>query len=441
MINKLTSLLSFFRRVIAIGIFSVITGFLLIVFSYSFSIDLIDKNVEKSAVTFSNESTHPSVTSTHQGILDNYTDSLMLLEASNRSNESTIRQSMENNYDVVSSSSNPDEVLVNHYINNEAFESTVSYSRYWHGYLLFLKPLLVLTDYSGIRILNFGLQFFLVCLIVYLFHRRKSPFYAIPFLIMVILLSPITTAMSLQYSACYYIILFAFAILLYKEYSYFKTYISLFAAFGILTSFFDFLTYPLATLCLPLILYFSLTYSSNIKRVFVKALSLCISWLIGYIGMWASKWILSSIILRENIVSDAVNTLLFRSSSDSFSRAEVIAANYVEFFKNTLIIIFFVFMIVTLTIIIKRRKLIKREYLKYISIYLIISITPIAWYFVTANHSGIHFFFTNRLVIVTVFSFLCLNSKLLQLIYKKDMKKKSHVIIRTKKLRANNKTT
>ena len=46
------------------------------------------------------------------------------------------------------------------------------YARYWHGYLVFLRPLLLLFDISGIRIINIILFLILGIIFLYLVYKK-----------------------------------------------------------------------------------------------------------------------------------------------------------------------------------------------------------------------------------------------------------------------------
>ena len=81
---------------------------------------------------------------------------------------------------------------------------------------------------------------------------------------------------------------------------------------GIVVSYFDFLTYPLVTLGVPLCLLLILqadkiTYLQKIKNI----ISLSIAWVIGYLGMWAMKWMIGSIATHKNILWMLLNRFCF----------------------------------------------------------------------------------------------------------------------------------
>ena len=48
----------------------------------------------------------------------------------------------------------PRKVLTDYYIEEVPLPESVGYPRYWHGYEIWLKPLLSLTDYAGIRMIS-----------------------------------------------------------------------------------------------------------------------------------------------------------------------------------------------------------------------------------------------------------------------------------------------
>lgn len=121
-------------------------------------------------------------------------------------------------------------------------------------------------DYADLRMLNMMLQFLLLLTVIKYFLQKNLTGYLFPFAMSLIVLNPVSTAMSLQFSSIYYIVLLSMLIILKKhEYFYQKNlYPYLFFGLGIITVYFDFLTYPLAALCTPLIL--ATVYKGNIIK-------------------------------------------------------------------------------------------------------------------------------------------------------------------------------
>lgn len=73
-----------------------------------------------------------------------------------------------------------------------------------------------------------------------------------------------------------------------------------FLIIGMLTSFFDFLTYPLFTLGMPLILISVLGTFSSVQKL-CDIVKNSIFWGIGYGGMWCGKWMVGSILTGDNL--------------------------------------------------------------------------------------------------------------------------------------------
>lgn len=93
----------------------------------------------------------------------------------------------------------------------------ISYGRYWHGYLIVLKTLLLFLNVSEIRMLNLILQGTLFCILLYLVRKRIGAVYQIPLLLMEAVLNPIVLPLSLQFSWVYYIGILSAIVFLIRE--------------------------------------------------------------------------------------------------------------------------------------------------------------------------------------------------------------------------------
>ena len=103
----------------------------------------------------------------------------------------------------------------------------------------------------------------------------------------------------MQYYACFYLSFIAMLVLLWKPGYFLKNRFAvciLFLVTGICTSYFDFLTYPIVTLGLPLCVWLLLIPYHN--KCIWQLVENAVFWAIGYLGMWAEKWILSSVVLK-----------------------------------------------------------------------------------------------------------------------------------------------
>ena len=304
---------------------------------------------------------------------------------------------------------NPMESLYN-YMNGSVDTHIYNYARYWHGYLIFLKPLLCFGSIQSIRALNLVIQFFLVITIIVLLSIRRKLKHLIPFIALWFSLSPIVITYCLQYSGVWYITLLAYIfILIYFESIDINRLWFIFLIVGILIAFFDVFSYPLVSLAVPLIWFFALDVD-NTKSMFYRmheCFVCSLSWVFGYSGMWVSKWILSSLYSGGNIIADAVNQARFRISHSysecSYTWSSTIVNNFYEF-NNQLVRLIAVFSIVILVVCyIKTREKIR---IQVELIILLISFYPFIWYGIVMNHSSIHNWMTYRLLGITLFALM-----------------------------------
>lgn len=390
---------------------SAIIGTLLLIGAYFLPVAKIDKHVEDSATIFKQESVYPTLFSWCTSRLDNFTDAIMLLEAADSTDDSVVNRAMRA-YRGAISDYNPNDVLVAYYLDKTEFDKSVTYSRFWHGYQVLLKPLLSLMDYHAIRILNAIVQVSLVVLIVCLLVRRKMCGFVIPYLLSYLMLMPVTLAKSLSYSPCYYVLTFATAVLLaikskQKEYVFF-----IFFYTGMTESFFDFLTYPIATFGVPASIFLSMHSDSTLEQRLGILLKLLVCWGIGYAGMWGLKWIIAGIITGDNVILDALHAFLFRVSHGykdrHFTLFQCVKGNVRTFIRTpfSFWVVAFIFM---MCIQIKKNKSLSfREVCGHLMPYAIVALLPLLWYAFALNHSVIHTnIFANKTCVVSVLAVMC----------------------------------
>jgi hypothetical protein len=136
-----------------------------------------------------------------------------------------------------------------------------------------------------------------------------------------------------------------------------------------------------------------------------------ISWGFGYISMWFGKWALSSVILGDNIILDAINQITMRSAHESEGEKIDIISTWlrnVEFyFEKPYMAIIIVSIIAAIVIFIINIKGIANMVINAIP-FIVTALMPFAWYAVAAQHSYEHHWFTYRGTIVSVFALLCM---------------------------------
>jgi len=400
-----------FLKSAGIGVLSiaiaVLCGLLLLIAVYKLPLGNIVSNVETSAATMNKEGTYPSIYSWCTSQLDNSTDALMLTEASDTTNESPLNKALMV-YRGAIKENTPQEVLVRHFINGEGFTDTSSYARYWHGYLIFLKPALEIMDYNTIRIINGSIQIALLLIICWLMSKKNLKQFVIPYIICYLMLMPIALAMSLQFSSCYYILSVGILLLLLLPDNKRNRHSWLvFLNIGILTAFFDFLTYPIATFGIPAVIFVTLSMKDETELKLRCMIENGISWCVGFGGMWISKWILTAIFTDYDIFGNALGAFSSRVSTtapDGETKYSVIGCifeNYRSLF-TTPVSILIVVIVGLMIIYICKNGGFDSAVIRTMNPYVILSLAPMVWFCFATNHSMVHCWFTNKSCIVSI---------------------------------------
>lgn len=286
----------------------------------------------------------------------------------------------------------------------------VEYSRYWHGYLLALKPLLLLTTFNTIRLLNSALQLILAGCVAIGFCKKRAYLPAKCFLISLPFLFFVSTYASLSLSICYYVMTISLLIQLkYDEWFDRKgIYGEFFLITGMATCYFDFLTYPVITLVYPLCVY--LYFHGGTLGVNVRKLSdYSVRWFCGYIGLWASKWLLTDLLTDSATIKDAWYNLVVRTdSAEGYSRLKgfthVVLEN-IKVYGNWCYVILAAVILVILAVEAARSRGRRKAFRQGVP-YALLALYPFAWFFVTENHSEQHWQFTCRILAGSVFAIL-----------------------------------
>lgn len=398
------------RYIIFSLLVAIILGTISMIAVYSLPINTIRQNVLESIEIFEIEDDGyywaPGISSTH---LDNFTDSIMINNAAFIGTGSVINDAMNNPRVEYLDAASKSECLIRA-ITQDTLENAVvvNYSRYWHGYLIWLKPLLMFLNLSDIRILGMIFQFILMLWFFIEIYKIDGYRLVIPFGIGVLCLNPISTAVCMQY-ACMFNITFIAALIMIKSKFYLSNkYWHLFLWIGIATSFFDFLTYPVVGLGINLILMILLGKKqpqNNIKKIFVAS----VVWCLGYGGMWAGKWLISYFLTGNNTVMDGINALKYRSSSNDIENSffGITKLNLIGLINKPLVIVVIIMIIIIVILMVYKKYVFSYKFNNNIPL-VIIGCYPFVWYAVIRNHSAIHYWMTFRNLSITIIAFACI---------------------------------
>ena len=354
------------------------------------------------------------------GKLDTFTDLLILNTAMNRGmseDESIFIRAFENSRYSEDNVSQYE--LLSKLTENEDLYNNQEYARYWHGIQTIVRPLLMFFNYEEIRYLFMIIMFMLLMGATILIYKNLSIFHASCFMFSMLVVNFFIIPMSLQFTSVFAIMLIAVIIIniLYKVKK--EKYLPyMFFIMGGVTNFFDLLTVPLITLGIPLIAVILLRNKNNcdIKKTIIELIKLSMFWAISYVLVFFVKWIIASIILQKDIITDSIEQILFRTNgSDKYpaTRLGAIGIN-IEYLYNSVLLLFGILIGITWIIaLVKKRKKI-RDMKKAIPL-ILVAIYPYIWYAVIAGHSTIHAFFTYRIQAIMIFGILCAMLETIQL--------------------------
>ena len=287
------------------------------------------------------------------------------------------------------------------------------YTYYWHGYVSVLRPLMLLFDYSQLRLINGACQLFMMFGLAFLIGREKGIKYVFMLVTSYVLLSPIALSLSLQFTWVFYIAYGGTLVLLWKRdfFNEKRRYLFFFIILGALTSYLDLLTYPLVTWGIPLLWWIVMDKTEARESLWLrKVVSTGISWVLGYGIMWVMKWAIASLVLKQNIFESAINEIFVCSGMQAgetfslFGRLRAVYINWKHYAYTIYALILAVWLVWWVYCIC--RKGVRQGPKRFA--YLLIGFSSIVWYFVLKDHTLGHHFFTHRIFAVSVLAFLAI---------------------------------
>lgn len=410
------------RNMTAILTASICIGAILILAAYSLPTSRIYHNVDRSARIYEFEGHAPfwagGVIHTR---VDNFTDSIMLMKAAYPVENLIDSAFLNPSWKFIDDSPDaPVKTLLDAMKNKRQADGEIwYYPLYWHGYLVILKPALMISPVHDLRVLNFYVQFFLMLTALFLFYQRFGRKLTLAFALTLLTINPVTAAIDFQNSDVFCIILLSTIFILRKNEFLLRgeNYLYFFLLLGIVTVYVDFLTYPIAafgiSLCLCVLMNEKFFLSMTPKEIWTKLSAYLFAWGFGYGGMWAGKWILASVFTGENVILSALGKAVYRTSTTlsaaeggtTFTFIDVLARNFSALMRGPLPIILGVLVIYLIYILIRRKKKIFITKSR-LAAFAFIMMIPFLWYAVLKNHSYVHDYMTYRNLAVTIFAAL-----------------------------------
>lgn len=380
-------------KVLAMIVAGVLLGAILITLAYCIPVN--QTNAQKSIDSLEGEGWYPSATQLKSsldtyfhsylpGVLDGATDGLMLEKATRQIEGNPLWEAM----------------------------NMEGYTYYWHGYVVILRVLLLFMDYEQFRFLNCILQLMMMFFVAHFIWEKKGQRYALALLTSYFLMMPMAMFLSLQFSWIFYIAM-ALSLLICYRHTWFteKRIPYIFVIAGMLTSFLDLLTYPLYTWAFPLLLLILLSEDGQKALNYVKTVVVSgLGWILGYAGMWFGKWALAGWIVHRNVIQEAWKEVLFRSGSDEalnlFDRLVALYRNWKHYEYPLYAALLAVWLVWFVYKSLDNGTKVERT--EQNTAYLLIAFSSFVWYFVLANHTIGHHFFTYRIWVAAITAILFL---------------------------------
>ena len=400
------------RNAVLLLVCGILIGYILMMVAYMLPTDRMKLNVLASVEIFDKEREYnrviPGYVSTQ---LDNYTDSWMVGNAVfGDSTEPVWKKAL--TCKRAEYGEGPLDGLVR-YVSGENGFREESYTRYWHGYLIILKPFFLFFDYADLRFVNVVLELILVISVFSKLYESGYGKEARGYIVSVLFIMPVVIPLSIQFSIIFYVTHIA-AIVLLKYYHQIinnNMMLLFFQLVGMMASFFDLLTYPVASLGITLVCLTLLESKKELLYKIKNIVFLSISWGFGYGAMWAGKWILSTIILHDNIIKDAFNQILMRSAhvqgEEHITTLDTWLRNVEFYFEKPYLIIILICIVFTFAGLLRNIRQLKSMMPQVIP-FIVISVIPFVWYAFVGQHSYEHHWFTYRALITSVFAGMCI---------------------------------
>lgn len=411
-----TGIKSLLARMLVFGCIGVAAGFVLLVCVYALPTETMRENVRSSWEQWYGEGAWPVGTLGYSGsILDNFTDSIMLSVAVYDSGTSVVDKSMMA-YHAAQPDTLKNEALYGYLMGEPC--AGENYGRYWHGYLVFLKPLLLVMNYSDIRMLNGICLTALFGVTLFILYRQLGWKLAGAWLFSVAFMIPGTLLQCLDMAAMSYLTMLAMLGLLHwgERWDKRESFLLFFFITGMCTSYFDFLTYPMVTLGMPLVVYLAiLKRRGRERRLLGDVLAPAVCWGLGYGGMWGAKWLLASVLTGENFILDALRSVRLRSNllaaeENRVGRWYALYVNGTVLFQGVFRLLLTAALAALLLYLVgsfirsrKNADCCRRNAGCCLTLALV-ALIPCVWLFATSQHAVLHFWFTYRNLTVSLFA-------------------------------------
>ena len=289
----------------------------------------------------------------------------------------------------------------------QASVSINQYPRYWHGYMLYLRPLSVLFQITEIRYL--GMLAFQILLFwsAWMIAKKTRPAYAVLYVLSITTGNAALSSVCLQFLSTFLVLFVSIGILMSRYEKLRIKEMGFFFVVGMIENFFDFLTYPIITLGIPLILLLWMRVrdeKADLKDNLLFTIWSSISWGVGYALTWIAKWGITTVVLGVRYFIRNLSVIEYRLKAWLNIRDN----GMISWSKVVIVIA-----VIALILLIWKKAKDMKTILAYLPM-LLVAAYPYIWYLVMSNHSQIHYWYTYRNQVLTLFAGLIFLASILK---------------------------
>ncbi len=246
-------------------------------------------------------------------VKDNYADTILLNVLWNMDEDNPVYSSIDTKYHNGEYDGTEYGTNVGLYLAVNGEEPNTDYTRYWHGSVIFVRLLLLITDIAHIKRIGMVVAIILMVICIVLLIMKKQYNAAIAFAAGWVCTRIWDISNAIEYQAAVIIAMIITLLFIIFEEKGNKVLIILSVISGTLVAFFDFLTAETLTILVPLATVFLIREKKGeikeVKENAVFMMKALLAWALSYAAAFIAKWSAASLITGTNKFYEAMSSV------------------------------------------------------------------------------------------------------------------------------------
>ncbi len=280
-------------------------------------------------------------------------------------------------------------------IENDSISPNLNYPRYWHGGASLFRYFFLFTDFDGVKWAIYFITSILFLIFGLMLFQKTNMVDTLLFFLGFVFVNSYISQFSMQFAPVLIITLLTSISIIYQNSKSFTRTLIIFLVAGAATSFMDLLTTPLITFGLPVLIWIRINPNLSFSKHFGKIVLMGVFWIGAYSITWLTKWMLTAFFTDFQIFTNVLNeissvtnnspTNLFLPVIKNINQLPLVFINIIFLFQILLLLFFF-----------------KPKGIYNAILYCLISLIPILWFIIMADHSVRHYWFTYRALSISL---------------------------------------